>query len=641
LVRNKSSEHKHLNHADHADHADEGRDCSGLYDRDKMAMALDDAAELGMSDEEFIESFMLFAITHEMGHNLGLRHNFRASVDKKNFYPDLDEKGELKFRQASVMDYSADVAHLLDRPGKYDIAAIDLLYNDSSKDALQNRLTKFDYEFCTDQHVDIDPLCNRFDKGSTPYEVAKDIADSYHDEYVLRNLESPYGKRYYTQYFDAMYYYHLRNNYFLPLRSFIDYKEKNNLQGESWDKAVDLSVNFFLSALYNSYPSAHEMNRDEEVKVIGTGMDRMLAVDFLTMESISEEIGEGYYDASSGISYFDYMQKKKGKDDTLVRDYRMAISGIFRPYDMYQGESKDENSMMFMSKGLRAYAAAKLINIFDSSTYHLAIPFNFSFKVVEDPYLIDRISNAENNYLEMSADLSEKFEPILEERDLKSSTEVMAFRDNYIVELEKRNIKAQETEIIKLLNSYVENLKQLENMNANAVSKEDEKRRELLNQTLSSLETIRMMIANMEWPYDPPVTTEEYAQLIERAKASKRFSEEELKAREEGLRILTECRKNKAILDEELERHGINKKTKYYQDLSSSRLIIASGSEKDNSGRFSQALLEKVKNFEDLTYSKEIPEEVKQQIRLLVNDELLFIYQLHDIYRAMMPGLAP
>ncbi|MEZ8104554.1 zinc-dependent metalloprotease [Vibrio cortegadensis] len=66
-------------------------------------------------------------LVHELGHNLGLRHNFMGSVDKDNFYQE-DEIAAFGYDKipahSSVMDYGASIFDELPTYGKYDIAAL-------------------------------------------------------------------------------------------------------------------------------------------------------------------------------------------------------------------------------------------------------------------------------------------------------------------------------------------------------------------------------------------------------------------------------------------------------------------------------------------------------------------------------------
>ncbi len=70
-------------------------------------------------------------LIHEMGHNLGLRHNFEGSEDKANFYS-AEERKQLNIDHeipfSTVMEYGDDLK-TLSVLGKYDIAALKFGYN--------------------------------------------------------------------------------------------------------------------------------------------------------------------------------------------------------------------------------------------------------------------------------------------------------------------------------------------------------------------------------------------------------------------------------------------------------------------------------------------------------------------------------
>jgi hypothetical protein len=103
---------------------------------------------------------------HEMGHVLGLRHNF---------------KGSLVPPSASVMDYlTDDDGALRSEPGAYDIAAIQYLYG--MTDAYPNTSP-----FCNDSGVSLDPDCNLFDFGADPmHELWGDYYTYYVDLFVFQ-----------------------------------------------------------------------------------------------------------------------------------------------------------------------------------------------------------------------------------------------------------------------------------------------------------------------------------------------------------------------------------------------------------------------------------------------------------------------
>jgi hypothetical protein len=92
------------------------------------------------------ERYIQHVTAHEVGHLLGLRHNF---------------KGALLPPTSSVMEYAVDTDSVAaPEPGEYDIAAIHYLYQQSSELPTQ--------PFCTDEDTALDPLCVRFDSGADP-----------------------------------------------------------------------------------------------------------------------------------------------------------------------------------------------------------------------------------------------------------------------------------------------------------------------------------------------------------------------------------------------------------------------------------------------------------------------------------------
>ncbi len=167
--------------------------------------------------DKMLPYMWISVLIHEMGHNLGLRHNFEGSQDKDNFYTEteLKEMGiNYEIPYSSVMDYAYSELNELPVMGKYDIAALKFGY--ARKVALKEggafKLTKLvegetgkkhvqeltlvdvpqdfplkSYGFCTDDHVGANAGCNRFDEGTTLTEIAEFMVKRYERFYETRN----------------------------------------------------------------------------------------------------------------------------------------------------------------------------------------------------------------------------------------------------------------------------------------------------------------------------------------------------------------------------------------------------------------------------------------------------------------------
>lgn len=133
-----------------------------------------------MTDEELEIAIFTPLIAHELGHTLGLRHNFMGSADENHFHPGK--------KSSSVMDYGFFSTVEPEGPGPYDSAAIQIAYGtDRTKDAL---LTAENFYYCTDENL-FDArhgLCHQFDAGTNLSQVARKQIERYVASFYFNNL---------------------------------------------------------------------------------------------------------------------------------------------------------------------------------------------------------------------------------------------------------------------------------------------------------------------------------------------------------------------------------------------------------------------------------------------------------------------
>ena len=147
---------------------------------------LDQKVSSGLDAEEMIRRILHRVSLHEFGHNLNLRHNFYGSVDKKNFKPEIDGHQQ---KSSSVMEYLSGRHQFHDHDDweSYDEAALTYAYTSGDTDLSKQDSKNFLY--CTDEHVRINAMCNRFDSGTTPSEMALSMIESYEDSYWVNNFK--------------------------------------------------------------------------------------------------------------------------------------------------------------------------------------------------------------------------------------------------------------------------------------------------------------------------------------------------------------------------------------------------------------------------------------------------------------------
>jgi hypothetical protein len=168
--------------ADDDDGDDE--DENGDDDDDENGDDDDDESVLDGIPEAFIGPLLRDVIMHEVGHTLGLRHNFKASTIRS-----LAEINTEAYRgqaqTGSVMDYNPININVEDGPvqgdytmvtiGPYDYWAIEYGYTASNDlKAILSRVAEADLAYATDEDTwGPDPKTRRFDYGADPLNYAE------------------------------------------------------------------------------------------------------------------------------------------------------------------------------------------------------------------------------------------------------------------------------------------------------------------------------------------------------------------------------------------------------------------------------------------------------------------------------------
>lgn len=248
-------------------------------------------------------------LLHEVGHALGLRHNFKASFDKKNF----SFEGENTNRNyTSIMDYIAAPEMEYAGPGTYDVHALRAIYtgyievSDKAKTSAtaaggviinkdkvavkvyqgkfieledvkkilgfktwsqmqkqlvdKSGLLKHYYQ-CHDELVGRDPACTRYDEGASAIEVVKNEIQNYHRMYVTSYHASDRLNFGWTQKVAV-----IRSAYekFSNIRKFLDDYFKMKNYGSALNKA---ELEDFREASYLGYDFFHEVLRIPDTKL--------------------------------------------------------------------------------------------------------------------------------------------------------------------------------------------------------------------------------------------------------------------------------------------------------------------------------------------------------------------------------------
>ncbi|MBM4303957.1 MAG: hypothetical protein FJ112_06485, partial [Deltaproteobacteria bacterium] len=120
-----------------------------------------DLIPVGVSYEDYMRGYFMDLVAHELGHNLGLRHNFKGNLSAGEGDP---QQGKVS---VSIMEYLGRSFRYLDEIGPYDAEAIKYGY--------MGVLPTITDGFCTDedvpdlQNTKLSAECSRDDATSDPF----------------------------------------------------------------------------------------------------------------------------------------------------------------------------------------------------------------------------------------------------------------------------------------------------------------------------------------------------------------------------------------------------------------------------------------------------------------------------------------
>lgn len=150
--------------------------------------------------ENFIGVLLQDLVAHEVGHTLGLRHNFKASAIYTLDEINSDEIKGKKPLASSVMDYLPTNIALPDGPqgdygmisvGPYDMWAIEYGYTLDDPQKVFERMDDPQLRYLTDEDtIGPDPLARRYDFTADPIDFAQNQIElaEYHRERLLEEF---------------------------------------------------------------------------------------------------------------------------------------------------------------------------------------------------------------------------------------------------------------------------------------------------------------------------------------------------------------------------------------------------------------------------------------------------------------------
>lgn len=204
-----------------------------------LALSLFPATPTNEQMKAYIDQFLRSLIAHEVGHTLGLRHNFRASTLLKPEELNNTNITRTKGMVSSVMDYvPVNLARFNTQQGDYfptivgpyDEWAIEYGYKPSTavtnlaekpelQQIAQRQAGKPELSYAPDEDsFDLDPTVNRFDMSSDPLLYSQWQLDNARILWDRINKQMPTTNESYselTEEFDSVFFYYLRQVNFI------------------------------------------------------------------------------------------------------------------------------------------------------------------------------------------------------------------------------------------------------------------------------------------------------------------------------------------------------------------------------------------------------------------------------------------